>query len=149
MRTTWRALQVTFASAVVVVIGAAAVSAYLPQIKDSRPASSRSSERPPQDAEKQVGRDLARLKEFIEAERTQGKPLPWDTWDLYGRWEAAHPQDEGPTDPFSGYWYDYDWHGDRYQIWSTGRDGTADTADDIVLESASGASPRPRFVYKD
>jgi Zn-dependent protease with chaperone function len=149
VRTTWRALQVTFASAVVVVIGAAAVSAYLPKIRDSRPPSSRSSERPPQDAEKQVGRDLARLKEFIEAERTQGKPLPWDTWDLYGRWEAAHPRDEGPTDPFSGYWYDYEWHGDRYQIWSTGRDGTADTADDIVLESASGAAPRPRFVYKD
>lgn len=104
---------------------------------------------PPADAEQRVGRDLGRLKGFIEVERQQGKPLPWDTWELYARWEAAHPDQKGPLDPFSGYWYDYESHGDLYRLWSTGRDGDGDTADDIVLDSAAGASPRPRFVYKD
>lgn len=146
-RTAKRALQVAFAALVVIVVGAAATSAYLPRagVNGSR------SLRPPvaADAEQQVGRDLAQLKSFIEAERRQGRPLPWDAWELYERWEAAHPDDDSPEDPFSGYWYDYESRGDRYRIWSSGPDGTGDTADDILLDSASGASPRRRYASDD
>lgn len=148
-RTTLRALRAAFAAVVVVVVGTAAVSAYLPRFTGIRRVTSAARQGPPADAEQRVGRDLARLKGFIEVERQQGKPLPWDTWELYARWEAAHPDEKGPLDPFSGYWYDYESHGDLYRLWSTGRDGDGDTADDIVLDSATGASPRPRFVYKD
>jgi Zn-dependent protease with chaperone function len=142
-----RALQAVFAASVVVIVGAAAASAYLPRagVHRSRPERRHVAA----DAEQQVHRDLARLKAFIEAERTKGRPLPWDAWELYERWESAHPDDDSPEDPFSGYWYDYESRGDAYRIWSTGPDASGHTADDILLESPSEASPRRRFTGRD
>src|SRR5438445_2065712 len=144
-----RAVRVAFAVAVVVIVGVAAVSAYLPQFGVQRTAASAVRQRFNQNAEDIAGRDLVRLKTFIEAEHKAGHALPWDVWDLYERWQATHPVDEEPTDPFSGYWYDYESHGDTYRLWSSGPDGRNHTADDIVLESGRGASPHRRFTHRD
>jgi hypothetical protein len=143
-----RALRVAFAVGVVVVVGAGAVSAYLPQLGVKRADTSAPEPRPGPDARQQVGRDLEGLKAFIEGERRRDRPVPWDVWDLYARWEAAHPGDAAPVDPFGGYWYDYESHGDSYRIWSSGPDGDNRTKDDIVLDSAPGASPHQRFVSR-
>jgi Type II secretion system (T2SS), protein G len=83
---------------------------------------------------------------MIERDRQRGRPVPWDIWELYSRWDEAYPTERAPIDPFSTYWYDYECHGETYRIWSLGPDGDNHTADDIILESAKGASPRPRFV---
>jgi Zn-dependent protease with chaperone function len=147
-RTTLIGLRVAIAAVVVLVVGVGAVSAYLPQFGMKRADTSRPYRRPAANAEQQVGRDLARLKSFVEAERQHGRPVPWDVWDLYTRWEETHPHDASPIDSFSGYWYDYESHGDSYRIWSTGPDGENHTADDIVLESGSGASTHRRFVSR-
>jgi Zn-dependent protease with chaperone function len=145
-RTAVLALRVAFAVGVVVVVGVAAVSAYLPQFGVKSAGTFAPQQHPGADAKQQVGRDLERLKVFIEAERQQGHPVPWDAWDLYARWEEARPVEATPLDPFSGYWYDYESHGDSYRIWSSGPDGDNHTADDIVLDDGSGASPHQRFV---
>jgi hypothetical protein len=147
-RTTLIGLRVAVAAVVVLVVGVGAVSAYLPQFGMKRADASRPYRRPAANAEQQVGRDLARLKSFVEAERQHGRPVPWDVWDLYTRWEETHPHDASPIDSFSGYWYDYESHGDSYRIWSTGPDGENHTADDIVLESGSGAATHRRFVSR-
>lgn len=138
-------LRVAAAAVIVVVAAGAAVSAYLPRLGMNRANASASQPKRP-DAERQVGADLAGLKTFIEDERKHGRALPWDIWDLYARWERAHPGEKAPLDPFSGYWYDYETHGSAYRVWSTGPDGRTNTADDIVLESAKGALPHRRYV---
>jgi Zn-dependent protease with chaperone function len=147
-RRSLRALRVAFAVGVVVVVGVVAVAGYLPKLGVNSAETSAPLQRPDANAEEQAGRDLARLKAFIEAEREHGRAVPWDTWDLYARWQAARPGDAGPIDPFNGYWYDYESHGDSYRIWSSGPDGDNRTADDIVLDAAKGASPRRRFVSR-
>lgn len=147
-RTPLRATRVAVALIVVVIVGAAAVSAYLPQLGVQGAWASGARPQVDQNAEATVGRDLARLKAFIESERKAGRPLPWDVWDLYARWQAAHPDDQNPTDPFSGYWYDYESHDGAYRIWSTGADGRNQTADDIVLDGGRGATPHPRFPHR-
>jgi Zn-dependent protease with chaperone function len=144
-RTRMRVLRTAFAVVVVVVVGVAAISAYVPRITVKRTEKTPSYQ-PPANAALQADRDLERLKSFIEADRKRGRPVPWDVWDLYGRWEEAHPGEEEPTDPYSGYWYDYESHGDAYRLWSSGPDGDNRTADDIVLESVKGASTHRRFV---
>jgi hypothetical protein len=142
-------LRIAFAAIVVVVIGTGAAATYLPQLTATR--GSASSERRPlgTDAAVTVDRDLRCLKAFIEDERKHGRPLPWDDWDLYARWQASHPKDKDPLDPFSGgYWYGYQWHGDSYRLWSEGPDGENRTADDIVLDGARGAAPHRRYVSR-
>ena len=147
-RSRLRGLRAVFAGVVVVAAGTAALSAYLPRLM-MKPAQASESKLPAADATDQVDRDLKRLKVFIEGERKRGRPLPWDDWDLYARWEAAHPDENDPLDPFSGgYWYGYQWHGDSYRLWSEGPDGENRTADDIVLDGGRGASPRRRYVSK-
>ena len=141
-------LRVALAVGVVLVVGVGAVSAYLPRFGVKGADTLLPHGRPGANAQQQVGRDLERLKTFIEAERQRGRPVPWDVWDLYARWEEAHPHEAGPVDSFSGYWYDYECHGDSYRIWSTGPDGENHTADDIVLESGRGVSTRRRFVSR-
>jgi Peptidase family M48 len=147
-RSRLRTLRAALAVVVVIVIGAGAVRAYLPQLTMKRAHASQVKP-PAADATQQVDRDLKRLKALIDAERKRGRPLPWDDWDLYARWQAAHPDEKDPLDPFSGgYWYGYQWHGDSYQLWSEGPDGENRTADDIVLESGRGASPHRRYVSR-
>jgi hypothetical protein len=147
-RAALRWVRAAFAGTVVVVIGVGAVSAYLPRFAPNRAEMSPFRQRRSDNAEQQVRRDLDRLKRFIEAERKKGRSLPWDVWDLYARWEQAHPHDDDPIDPYSGYWYDYQSKGDEYRVWSTGPDGATNTADDVILESASGVSAHARFVSR-
>ena len=143
-----RELRVALALVLVVVVGAGAVRAYLPRLTMTQAYASEP-KRPAADATAQVDRDLKRLKAFIEAERKHGRPLPWDDWDLYARWQAAYPDEKEPLDPFSGgYWYGYQWHGDSYRLWSEGPDGENRTADDIVLDSGPDASPHRRYVSR-
>jgi len=143
-----RELRVALALVFVVVVGAGAVRAYLPRLTMTQAYASEP-KRPAADATAQVDRDLKRLKAFIEAERKHGRPLPWDDWDLYARWQAAYPDEKEPLDPFSGgYWYGYQWHGDSYRLWSEGPDGENRTADDIVLDSGPDASPHRRYVSR-
>jgi Zn-dependent protease with chaperone function len=143
-----RGLRVAFAVGVVVVVGVAAVSAYLPRFGVTSDKKLEPHTRTGADATQQVEHDLERLKGLIEADRKQGRPLPWDVWDLYARWEQLHPADDAPLDPFSGYWYDYECHGDAYRLWSSGPDGENRTRDDIVLDSQSGASTHQRSVAR-
>ena len=142
-------MRIVFAATVVVVIGTGATAAYLPRLTTNRDAAASERRRPGTDAPAVVDRDLRRLKAFIEDERKHGRPLPWDDWDLYARWEASHPDDKEPLDPFSGgYWYGYQWHGDSYRLWSEGPDGENRTADDIVLDGTRGAVPHRRYVSR-
>jgi len=142
-------LRIAFAAIVVVVIGTGAAAAYLPRLTTKHDYASSERRLPGTDAPAVVDRDLRRLKAFIEDERKHGRPLPWDDWDLYARWQAAHPKDKEPLDPFSGgYWYGYQWHGDSYRLWSEGPDGENRTADDIVLDGTRGAVPHRRYVSR-
>ena len=143
-----RGLRAALAVVVVIVAGTGALAAYLPQLM-KKPAQASESTPPPAGAAQQVDRDLKRLKAFIEGERKHGRPLPWDDWDLYTRWQATHPNEKDPLDPFTaGYWYSYQWHGDAYRLWSEGPDGENRTADDIMLDSDPGASPHRRYVSR-
>jgi Zn-dependent protease with chaperone function len=128
------------AFAVVIIVGAVAVDAYLPQFGFRATGTAPLTARPGPDARAQVDRDLARLRTLIEADVSQGRLLPWDLDELYGRWKEVHPKEIGPIDPFSGYWYDYDWHGTDYRIWSLGPDAKNRTSDDIVLDSRMAGS---------
>jgi Zn-dependent protease with chaperone function len=141
-------VRVAAALLVVIIVGVALLGAYLPRLTMTQAYASER-KRPGPEATEQVDHDLKQLKAFIEAERKHERPLPWDDWDLYARWEAAHPQEKEPIDPFSGgYWYGYQWHGDAYQLWSEGPDGENRTADDIVLESEPGVSPHRRYTSR-
>jgi hypothetical protein len=143
-----RHVRVAAALLIVIVVGATTLRAYLPRLPMTQAGASER-KRPGAETTAQVDRDLKQLKAFIEAERKHGRPLPWDNWDLYARWEAAHPEEKEPMDPFSaGYWYGYQWHGDAYQLWSDGPDGDNRTADDIVLDSGPGASPHRRYTSR-
>jgi Zn-dependent protease with chaperone function len=129
-------LRAAFAAIVVVVVGVGAVAAYLPRLGvGAVEKSSRKTSLPSAQTIEQVHRDLERLKAVVQQEQRNHRPLPWDDYELYARWDKAHPGEKHPIDPFSGYWYDYDWHGDAYRIWSMGPDGKNHTADDIVLDS--------------
>ena len=148
VRSRLRAVRAAVAVLVVVVAGAAAARMYLPSLAMKRAYASERTHAPA-DAPERVDRDLKQLKAFIEAERKHGRPLPWDDWDLYARWEAAHPDEQAPLDPYSGgYWYGYQWHGDSYRLFSEGPDGESRTADDIVLDSGRGATPHRRYVSR-
>lgn len=144
------ALRTAFACVLVIAISVAGVYAYIPRLGIQRPqVKPPASKVSTTDKEPQVERDLRQLKAFVESERKRGRGLPWDSWDLYARWEAAHPNEKGPIDPFSGYWYDFESRGDAYRIWSTGPDQDTHTADDIVLDSTPGASPKRRYPKRE
>ena len=144
-----RQLRVALALVVVILVGAGAMWAYLPRLTMTQLHASEAKHPPAPDAAAQVDRDLKRMKAFIEAERKRGRPLPWDDWDLYARWQAAYPDEKEPLDPFSGgYWYGYQWHGDSYRLWSEGPDGENRTADDIVLDGGRVGAPHRRYVSR-
>jgi len=116
----------------VVGIGSMVLSMWLPGFR--RPAPAHVSP-PAAIAKRQVEADFERLKALIESDVRNGRPLPWDVWDLYRRWDEKHPEASQPEDPFSGYWYDYQQQGNAYRLLSTGPDGKSRTSDDIVHES--------------
>src|SRR4029079_13649141 len=111
-----RGLRVAAAALIVIAGGAAVVSEYLPRLGLKR-ATPRPARVVPADAQRRAEADLARLKRFIEDGRARHRALPWDVWDLYARWEEEHPKQDGPEDPFSGYWYGYESHGNDYRVW--------------------------------
>jgi hypothetical protein len=129
-----------FAAIVVVTVGVGAVAAYLPRLGvGGRRTMERRSSPPTAEAIAQVRRDLESLGAFVEAERQKSGRLPWDVYELYARWNEIYPTEKEPVDPFSGYWYEYDWHDDAYRIWSVGRDGKNRTLDDMIFDSRSSA----------
>ena len=78
---------------------------------------------PPVDiATKRARQDLARLSAFVNAELAAGRRAPWDTRDLYGRFQTANPGSPDPVDPFDGTRYGYDQRASEYFIWSVGPD---------------------------
>lgn len=130
-------MRPVFAAAVVVLAATVSVSYWQPRQRvdayDVAPDSPAVRAR--------IEKDLDALRSFVDAEVSSGRPLPWDVDDLYQRWLAAR-KDDGPLDPFSGAWYDYDQRGDAYRVWSMGPDGRNRTADDIVFDSRN-RTPAP------
>jgi hypothetical protein len=133
-------MRPAFAALVVVIVGALSVGYMLPQYRvdaydhDHKPALDSPAVRA------QIQQDFERFRTLLDAEVASGRPLPWDLDELYIRWSEVH-KSRGPVDPFSDAWYDYDWQGDEYRIWSMGPDGENRTADDIVLDSRTGGRP--------
>jgi len=82
--------------------------------------------------------DLARLSAFVNAEISAGRLPPWNSRDLYGRFNAAHPGSDEPLDPFDGTRYGYETQDSEFFIWSVGPDGESWTADDLRFDSRSG-----------
>jgi Zn-dependent protease with chaperone function len=145
-RQTRHTLQAAAAALIVLILGAVAVSAYLPRLRgDDDVEAEAITEQVMAEHTAQVNRVLEQLKMFIDAERRHGRPLPWDVWELYERWDAASPKDPRLIDPFTDRWYDYEARGTAYRVWSAGPDGSNRTADDIILDSSRGSTPRRRF----
>jgi Zn-dependent protease with chaperone function len=84
-------------------------------------------------------RDVAALGAFVEAELRAGRDLPWDSVDLYNRWNAAHPNTDEPVDPYDGERYGYNQRGSQFRVYSVGPDLAYRTADDVVYESRRAA----------
>jgi Zn-dependent protease with chaperone function len=134
-------LRPAFAGLVVVIVGALSVGYMLPQYRIN---ASEDQYKPAPDSpavRAHIDKDFERFAAFLDAEVASGRPLPWDLDELFVRWHQDK-KDDWPLDPFSGAWYDYDWRGDEYRIWSMGPDGENRTADDIVLDSRTAASRR-------
>jgi Zn-dependent protease with chaperone function len=129
-----------FAAIVVFLIGGISMGAWLPSLRGQGRGLRPSVE--PAAAAAQVRNDLERLRLLIESDTRAGRQVPWDVWELYARWSEVHGKDAPPTDPFSGYWYDYDQRGGAYRLWSTGPDGENRTKDDIVIDSRVSRQPR-------
>jgi Zn-dependent protease with chaperone function len=81
-------------------------------------------------AEAQEGFEI--LAAFLASEQAAGRPLPENGGELYDRWEAAHPGQDVPLDPFDGEVLGYTREGASYYLWSSGPDQRPGTADDLV-----------------
>lgn len=132
-------LRPAFAAVVVVLVGLVSLSMWLPSLRSGRAADASTLD--PAARTAQARKDLDRLVALVEADVVNGRPVPWDVWELYERWEEIHPGTAGPVDPFTDYWYDYDQRGQAYRIWSAGPDGESRTRDDIVFDSRVGRQP--------
>jgi Zn-dependent protease with chaperone function len=129
-----RAWRPTFALTIVLLVAGFTISAWMPM----QTVLSRAPDAPesPFARRQQVDRDFGRLRLLLDGDLVNRGHLPWDTADLYKRWSQAYgADDEGPSDPFTGYWYEYDRDGSAYRLRSGGPDGETDTEDDIVFDS--------------
>jgi Zn-dependent protease with chaperone function len=88
-------------------------------------------------------RDFVELASFIREDERAGRGLPWDTREVYERWNAAHPGTREPRDPFDGTRYVYEQRGNRFKLWSVGPDAEWETDDDLSYDSNS---PNPTGV---
>jgi Zn-dependent protease with chaperone function len=87
-------------------------------------------------------RGFVELSAFIREEERAGRGLPWDTREVYERWNAAHPGTREPRDPFDGTRYAYEQRGNRFKLWSVGPDAEWETDDDLIYDSqGSQADP--------
>lgn len=84
---------------------------------------------------RQAKKDFAALAAFIRAERLAGRDMPWDTGELYERWNASHQGAQEPLDPFDGERYPFQSKGDAFRMWCIGPDRTWSTDDDVVYDS--------------
>ena len=134
-----RRARPVFAAIVVFLVGGLSMGRWLPSLRGQARVTTAAD---PGKGTAQAKKDLDQLRAFIEADLRAGRQLPWDVWELYGRWADVHGKDSGPTDPFSGYWYDYDQRGGAYRLWSTGPDATNRTSDDIVFDSRTARASR-------
>lgn len=87
----------------------------------------------------QAQRDFAVLASFIREQERAGYGLPWDTRELYQRWQAANPVAQEPHDPFDGTRYGYQQRGKDFKVWSVGPDADWDTDDDVIYDSRTTA----------
>ena len=87
-----------------------------------------------------VAADLESLRAFVLLEATAGPGVPADAQALYERWQSTHPGEPELRDPFDGQWYGYRVDSESFTLYSSGPDGSPETADDIVLRTAL---PRP------
>lgn len=124
----------TFAFLTVLLISSVTVSSWVP-IQSVLARAPRAPESPLV-GRQQVDRDFERLRLLLDGDLVNRGHLPWDTSDLYKRWSQVYgAEDEGPSDPFTGYWYEYDRDGSAYRLRSGGPDWETDTEDDIVFDS--------------
>jgi Zn-dependent protease with chaperone function len=136
-----RALAILAACVSPFILAGAAAAVLLPfWIARSQHQSSSSYQAPPPEvAQQHARREIAELAAFIHAEQQSGRDLPWDSVDLYERWNAAHPSREEPFDPFDGTRYGYNQRGSHFMLWSVGPDLESRTADDVRYDSRKEA----------
>ena len=145
---TFRALGIISAVVVPVAAVSVLVAWLLPQwlerlAPDNRtvPIEAREFQPPPADiGKRQVDDHFQALASFIRAQEAAGRGLPWDTPELYERWNAGHRGEAEPIDPFDGTRYAYEQRGSRFRLISVGPDGDWDTDDDLVYDSSSPSS---------
>jgi Zn-dependent protease with chaperone function len=85
-------------------------------------------------------RDFVALAAFIRAEERDGRGMPWDTRELYDRWNAANPGGKELLDPFDGTRYVYEQRGNQFKLWSVGPDQEWETPDDLSYDSRPARS---------
>jgi Zn-dependent protease with chaperone function len=91
--------------------------------------------------------DFTVLASFIREEERAGRGMPWDTREVYDRWNAANPGGREPRDPFDGTRYAYEQQGSRFKLWSVGPDKEWETDDDLSYDSRTTGSIPARGAY--
>lgn len=93
----------------------------------------------------QAQKDFAALASFIRAEEQAGRGMPWDTDEVYDRWNKANPGTIEPLDPFDGTRYWYEARGNQFKLRSVGPDEEWQTDDDLIYDSRATSSQQARF----
>jgi hypothetical protein len=65
--------------------------------------------------------------------------MPWDSSELYDRWNAMNPGGREPLDPFDGTRYVYEQQGSRFKLSSVGPDQEWRTDDDLSYDSRTAS----------
>lgn len=89
-----------------------------------------------EEATRQARADLSRLAAAVDAARAASGEYPADLDALAAYWQAGHRDEAMPRDPFDGAEYGYRVQAGGYRLWSSGPDGSSETADDLVHEVA-------------
>jgi hypothetical protein len=144
---TVRAVGIMAAIATATVVISVAGVSRLPALLQRIQAGAEAAEQP-QAAEAQAGStyfppafDIAvaqwntaveRLSSVLTAELSRGRPIPADYRELLALWQAAHPGEGLPIDPFDGANVGYNRTASGYVLWSSGPDQEPYTHDDLV-----------------
>jgi Zn-dependent protease with chaperone function len=88
----------------------------------------------------QAEKDFAELAAFIRSEEQTGRGMPWDTDEVYDRWNKANPGTREPHDPFDGTRYWYEPRGSQFKLRSVGPDEEWQTDDDLIYDSRATRS---------
>lgn len=87
-----------------------------------------------EEATSEAWRNMQAMTDFVSAEQLAGRALPESAGEVYERWEAAHPGQDAPLDPFDGGLLGYVRTAEGFLFWSSGPDGLPGTGDDMSLE---------------